>query len=127
MAQGAAHGAPVAGLPMTDLQQRLGQDRALRHDAVAEFDVALAGHRADDQQAIADRDPRHLRDTIEVDEMVRQNHPHVQHGHQGLAARQYARIGKAREQMDRCGDSQGVMISEGGRLHTSGVLTVALS
>ena len=62
MAQRAADGAAIAGLPVADVHDGLVQQRAFRLHQVGEFEVALARHGADLERAARLRDVGHALD-----------------------------------------------------------------
>ena len=113
MTQRAAERAAVAGLPMSDLRDRLVHQRAAPAHQIGEFDVALARHRAnfngaDFERAIVLADVAQAVDPIEIDDMVGQHVAHVEHRHQRLPAGEQFGVVEAAEKADdvgqRCAD-----------------------
>ena len=88
MAQRAAERAAVAGLAVADLLDRLVHQRAALAHHIGEFEIALARHGADLERAVVLADVGQAIDPVEVDDVVRQHEPHVEHRHQRLPAGQ---------------------------------------
>ena len=117
MAERAADGAAVAGLPMADVHDGLMQQRALRLDEVGEFEVALARHGADLERPAALLDAGHALDQVEVDDMVGLHEAHVEHRHQRLAAGQELGVVELAQQAHGLGKRFRIVVLKGWRLH----------
>ena len=117
MTERAADGAAVAGLPVSDLQQRLVHDRPARLDHVGEFEFALARHGADLEHIAGFADVGQSFHAIEVDDVVGLHEPEIQHRHQRLAARQQLGVLQAAEQLDGIVDRSRIVVAEGRWLH----------
>src|SRR5207302_1309926 len=59
------------------------------------------------------------------DQMVGQHPPHVQHGHQRLAAGEHARVRQRLQQPDDLGDGLGIVIVKARRLHRRSALMIS--
>jgi hypothetical protein len=82
MAERAADGAAIAGLPVPDLEQRLVHDRPARAHHVGVFEIALARHGADLERAVSLADIGQPLHAVEIDDVVGLHEPKVEHGHQ---------------------------------------------
>ena len=107
MAERAADGAAIAGLPVADLQQRLVHDRQARAHHVGEFEVALARHGADLERAVRLADIGQPFDPVEIDDVVGLHEAEIEHRHQRLPAGQQLGVLEAAEQPDGVGDRAG--------------------
>ena len=117
MAERAADRAPVARLPVPDLQQGFMHDRPARAHRIGKFEVALARHGADFERALGLADVGQSFHAVEIDDVVGQHEPHVEHGHQRLAAGEQLGIFEAAEQPDGLAHRFRIVITERRWLH----------
>src|SRR5262245_8630972 len=92
-------------------------DWAALPDEIGEFEVALARHRADLERPVAFPDEGESLDLIEVDDVVRQHEPHVQHRHERLSAGQELGVLQPAQEGDGIPDCAGVVVAERRWLH----------
>ena len=117
MAERAADCAAVAGLPMSDLQQRLVHDWKLRAQDVGELQITLPRHGADLDRTVVLADVGEPLDEVEVDDVIGQHEAHVEHGHQRLSAGKQLGIFQAAQQLDRLSDGFRVVVAKGWGFH----------
>src|SRR5262245_44864787 len=120
MAERAAERAAVAGLAMADLQDRLVHQWAALANKIGEFELALTRHRADLERAVALADEGEPLDPIEIDDVIGQHEPHVQHGHQRLPAGEKLGVLEPAKQRDSITNRARVVVAEGRRFHAVG-------
>ena len=117
MAQRAADGAAIAGLPVPDLQQGLVHDRPARAHQLGEFEIALARHGPDFEHAVGFADVGQLLHPIEVDDVIGLHEAEIEHGHERLAARQQLGVVETGDERNDLRDSAGIVIAEGRWFH----------
>jgi len=117
MAERAADGAAVAGLAVSDLQQRLVHDRPMRAHDLGVLELALAGHGANLEAVRRLADIGEPIDAVEVDNVVGEHETHVEHGHQRLPAGEELGVLKPGEQPDGVRNGSWIVVAERRRLH----------
>ena len=119
MAETSADGAAIARLPVADEGQRLAHEGTTFANQTATLELALAGHGADPDAAVHFVYERQIRNTVQIDDVIRKHEAHVQHGDQGLTARQHLRILEARQQLAGFADLARLVVLKWRRLHRS--------
>ena len=117
LAHAASNGAAVARLAVADVADRLGHQRQARSDQRRELQFALARHRADFKHIAVLANMRQRIDAIQIDQVVWQHQPHVEHGHQRLATGEQLGVVRAGKQGNGLGDGCRIVISEKRRFH----------
>ena len=84
---------------------------------IGKFEVALPRHRADLERPVVFPDEGEPLDLVEVDDVVRQHEPHIQHRHQRLPAGQELGILEPAKEGDGIADCAGVVVAERRWLH----------
>ena len=117
--QAATHRAAVADRDVTHVAQGLRQQRhGRRGDLARQLDVALSGHRPDQQAAVVHLDAVEPGDPVDVDQNRRPGQPEVHQRDEALPAREHLRVGAVlSEQRHRLPDVAGSGVSDGRWLH----------
>src|SRR5258708_36821002 len=117
MAERAADRPAVAGLPVSDLQQRLVHDRPARAHRIGKFQIALARHGANLERTLDFADVGQSFHEIEIDDVIGLHEAKVEHWHERLAAREQLGVFELREQSDGLADRFRIVIAKGRWLH----------
>lgn len=117
MGRGAADGAAIARLRVTDPGQRGGEQRLPILESGPRQQFSLAHGSADANGVAFFFDTAERFDPHDVDHARRARKAHREHRHQGLAARQHARVFHFRKGAVHVADAFGAQIIELCRLH----------
>ena len=119
MAEAADDGAAVADRDVRDMRHRLADERVGLVRGVAQLELAMPGHRLDDDLAVLDRDAGEAGDVLDVDEAGRAGETEVHRRDEALPAGEHHRSGIGGEKRDRLADRLRRTVFEERRLHPS--------
>ena len=118
MGKAAADGTAVANLRVSDVADGLGQQRPTARHAGIGLDRSLAGHGAEPERTVFDRDPGERLDTVEIDQNRGPRQAEVKKRHQALPAGERPRIpAMRREHRHGLGHIARAFIGEWRRFH----------
>ena len=89
---GAAEGAAIAHRRMGDMRHGAGDERRPGGDEVRGLHLRMAGHGADPKPIVGFLDARKARHAADIDQHLGRGEPHVEGGHQALAAGEDSRV-----------------------------------
>ena len=111
--EAAADSTAVANLGMSDVTDGLGQQRPTARHAGIGLDRSLAGHGAEPERTVFDRNPGERLDTVEIDQNCGPCQAEVEQRHQALPTGERPRIpAMCREQGDGLGHIARAFVGE---------------